>query len=205
VHHSTKYEDVFRGAGALDADLDGMILVKKAGPKKDADKNAKKNANNNADKTPEERAADLKRLLDGNVEDAKKPSLVESREIDVSAIHFRDADPFEPFRVALELVEVMTDEGPQLAPAVKDRIDRKADEKSKTKVDLDLNEMIGVLRVDLNNGATRTSWMVAMREKKGWSEATFDRRLRLVKERGLVIGGGGRDELYHAVLEGKGA
>jgi hypothetical protein len=64
VHHSTKYEDVFRGAGAFDADTDAMLLAKKVGAKKAEEQ-----------KSTEEKAAEVMRLMASKADEIKRPPL----------------------------------------------------------------------------------------------------------------------------------
>jgi AAA domain len=190
VHHSTKYDDIFRGAGALDADLDGMILVKKPEEK----------AGSSKDKTSEEKKADSDRILDTKSADLGKP-----RAFEISCVHFRDADPFEPFRVSLKLVEVMTEEGPQTVPAVHDRVGKPtAEPQSKTKKDWDHATMAGVLFHAFGNNAASTKWQERMEEKFGWSRSKFMRNLNQMKADSMVTGGGGQGEFYQVVPEALG-
>src|SRR5262249_7043442 len=80
VHHATKYEDVFRGAGVWDADIDGMTLYKKVEQSALAGQPG---------------AVGLQLL------ETKSSDIGKSRAIEISCIHFRDADPFEQFRVEI--------------------------------------------------------------------------------------------------------
>jgi hypothetical protein len=59
----------------------------------------------------------------------------------------------------------------------------------------------------LGNRATRTQWLKQMQhfsKGKGWSEASFDRKLKTLKERGRVTGGGAQGEFYSVVKSGCG-
>jgi hypothetical protein len=78
--------------------------------------------------------------------------------------------------------------------------------KEKTKEDQDLEDMEMNLELLLSNKATRTAWLEQMwkyfkvgkedKDKKGWSEASFDRRLKKLKDGGRVTGGGSQGDLY---------
>jgi hypothetical protein len=80
--------------------------------------------------------------------------------------------------------------------------------KMKSKEDEDLDIMQFLLACFLGNRATHTQWLEEMqkyargpngKEAKGWSEASFNRRLDTLKERGRVTGGGAQGEYYSVV------
>jgi hypothetical protein len=124
----------------------------------------------------------------------------------------RGARAFKPIDITLTSVMVETlpdDEGiieeEQLvvtgsAPAAK----------QPTKEDEDLELMGTVLTLFLGNKATYKQWFERVHEytskkkdgkviKEGWSEKTFDRKLKKLKEQGRVTGGGEQGE-YYSVL-----
>jgi hypothetical protein len=125
----------------------------------------------------------------------------------------RRARVFDPIEIKLLRITVKTqpddegiDEVDQLvvasgAPAAK----------QPTREDEDLDMMELHLEAILGNRATHAQWLKQMqhyasgpsgKEPKGWSEASFDRRLATLKKQGRITGGGAYGEYYSVVRTG---
>jgi hypothetical protein len=169
IHHALKYDDIVRGSGVLGGDVDGLLLVKRAGADKDKEE------------TAEEKQAAFDRIL------KEKPG---DKALDVSAVFFRDADEFAPFRIAVKLFPVMTAAGTQQVPAVVDRIEKpaaedasKADNKHADSIRLMLFKEFpaeGAFSADL-----QAKWTTA----NDVSEKTYKRGIKLLRKRGQIAGG----------------
>jgi hypothetical protein len=170
VHHALKYDDIVRGSGVLGGDVDGLILVKQAGA-----------ADKDKEKTPEEKQADFQRIMN------EKPG---EKALDVSAVFFRDADNFEPFRIAVKMFPVRTAAGVQDVPAVWDRIDKPAVE-SPTKADERHADsiLVTLFKNFPADGALSADLQAKWTTETECSEKTYKRGLRVLRQRGRIVGG----------------
>jgi hypothetical protein len=130
-------------------------------------------------------------------------------EITLTSKGYKDAADFEAFTVRCESVSVETEEGPEDVLAVKERTDSPLAAKPPTKAQEDLRKMERVL-ICIGNKATHAQWFEEVHKwttttgkdgtvKKGWTERTFDRKLKTLKEQGRVIGGGDQGDCYSVV------
>ena len=122
-------------------------------------------------------------------------------EATLSCIGARDIEEPPDLTVTLEKVTIETANGPEQNLAVISGA--VAPVKKSSKKDDDLTTMENVLEVPLGNKATRTQWMESMQNYgRGWSEASFDKKLGLLKKQGRVTGGSGQGEYYSVVRAG---
>jgi hypothetical protein len=123
----------------------------------------------------------------------------------LTCVGFKDAKPFDPVTVVYGSSTVETEEGPQEVPYVKGTVPGPKDEKQSKEMEL----MLTVFRM-MGGRATRTEFAVQMRNftaekrgdvvvKEGWSDDTFDRRMKIFKTLFRVTGGGLKNEPF--VLE----
>ena len=112
----------------------------------------------------------------------------------------RDIEEPPDLTVTLEKVTIETAKGPEQNLAVFSGA--VAAVKKSSKKDDDLTAMENVLELTLGNKATRTQWMAGMQTYgRGWSEASFDKKLSQLKQQGRVTGGGGQGEYYSVTAE----
>jgi hypothetical protein len=114
---------------------------------------------------------------------------------------FKDAKPFAPVTVEYGVSTVETEEGLQEIPYVKGTTAGPKDEKQNKDMEL----MLMVFRM-MGCRATRTDWANQMRNftrekkgdgwKEGWSDDTFDRRMKIFKTFYPVRGGGIKGDPY---------
>jgi len=107
--------------------------------------------------------------------------------------------------MALVPITIDTPEGSFESLALGDPVATPAAE-GKTKEDQDLEDMEFQLECFLGNKATFTAWLEQMwkyfkvkeddKDKKGWSKASFDRKLKKLKDTSRVTGGGNQGDLY---------
>jgi hypothetical protein len=107
-------------------------------------------------------------------------------------------------------VAVETEEGPEGVLAVKECVGSPSVGKRVTKGQQDLDKMETVL-ICMGSKKTYTQWFEEMhrqtatkdkdgKPKEGWSQKTFDRKLKKLKEQGRVIGGGDQGDCYKVVF-----
>jgi hypothetical protein len=120
----------------------------------------------------------------------------------VSCVRMREGAFFNPFDITFTKTKVKTlpnrqgiDEFEILVVASSSPASATANTKGKKQDQL--GDMEFVLELHLGNKATRTEWMTKMQNYgRGWSEPSFDKKLKLLKEQGRVAGGGGQNEYY---------
>jgi hypothetical protein len=121
-------------------------------------------------------------------------------QITLTSKGYKDAADFEAFTVRCESVSVETEEGPEQVLAVKECIGSPSAAKQPTKAEEDLRKMEMIL-ICMGSKKTYTEWFEEVHQqtatkgkdgkpKEGWSQKTFDRKLKKLKEQGRVIGGG---------------
>jgi hypothetical protein len=132
----------------------------------------------------------------------------------------KGARKFNPIDITLETQAIKTepdedgvDEVEELvvvsgAPSTK----KSKEEEKRNREEEDLEMMLFFLLNYLGNRATNGQWLAQMqkyasgpdgKEPKGWSKASFNRRLDILKERGWVTGGGAQGEYYSVTEAGK--
>jgi hypothetical protein len=128
-------------------------------------------------------------------------------EITLSSKGYKDAADFETFTVRCESISVDTEEGPEGVLAVKERVVSSLQTgKPPTKEEQDLSRMESAL-VCIGNKATYTQWFEEVHKwtttkgkdgkaREGWSDSTFQRKLRKLKEQGRVTGGENQGDCY---------
>jgi hypothetical protein len=129
---------------------------------------------------------------------------------EVSCMRMREDEAFKPFNIKMQKVTMTTnpDQFGRTERTMLSVVPGTAPAKPKqTKVEESLDDMCLVLSLLLGNKATAVEWEKAMAEwmkkgkKKPWAHSTFFERLKLLKERGRIIGGGGQDETYSVVTQ----
>jgi hypothetical protein len=143
--------------------------------------------------------------------------LFEAKENDKTTVtvkceRIREGEAFDPFEIQFQKVTVKT------KPDKFGRTEQQtlavtagaapAEAKPKTtKLDRELDDMLLVLDLLLGDKATVTEWEKGMVEwmtksgKKPWASSTFFERVKHLKEKGRVTGGGGQGELYSVATQ----
>jgi hypothetical protein len=128
---------------------------------------------------------------------------------EVSCMRIREDEKFKPFSIKMQKVTMETkpDQFGRTERTMLSVTPGTAPAKPKqNKVEKSLDGMCLVLSLLLRNKATAAEWEKGMADwmaksgKKPWAPSTFFERLKLLKEQGRIIGGGGQDEPYSVVL-----
>jgi hypothetical protein len=141
--------------------------------------------------------------------------LFEAKENDKTAVtvsceRIREGEAFEPFEIKFQKVTVKTkpDKFGRTEQQTLAVMPGTAAAKPKTtKLDRELDDMLLVLDLLLGNKATAAEWEKAMAEwmekskKKPWASSTFFERVKLLREQGRVVGGGGQGEFYSVATQ----
>jgi hypothetical protein len=129
---------------------------------------------------------------------------------EVSCMRMREDEAFKTFNIKMQklTLETKPDQFGRTGRTMLSVIPGIAPAKPKqTKVEESLDHMCLVLELLLRNRATAAEWERGMAQwmekskKKPWAQSTFFERLKLLKEQGRIIGGGGQDETYSVVGE----
>src|SRR5262249_25790169 len=105
----------------------------------------------------------------------------------------RDIEEPPPLTFQMQKVPIITAKGNETNLVVSTEITAT---KGSKKAD-DLQDMLDVLSTICGNKATRTEWMAAMQNfGRGYAEASFDRKLGLLKKTGRISGGTAQGEYY---------
>src|SRR5262249_32323177 len=109
-------------------------------------------------------------------------------EVTLSCVGARDIEEPIDVTIGLEKETIETANGPEENLVV---VSGAAGASKKSKKTDDLAAMEMVLELQPGNKATRTEWMQAMQNYgRGWSEASFDKKLGTLKRQKRVSGGG---------------
>jgi hypothetical protein len=111
------------------------------------------------------------------------------------------AEPAD-YSIALENQDIMTDKGFESIPVVMTggldaTLNKKVEDAKKPKSEQDLEKMMVMLAEDFGGSALHDDWLAELKDKygpRGWSDATFDRKLGILRQRGQVVGGGVKGE-----------